>query len=391
MSLTVFIIAGESSGDRLGAALIEGLRALVPDVQIQGIGGPMMHAQGIRSLVPISDLAVMGVAEVLPKLPKLLRHIRETADEVCKQKPDVLITIDSPDFCLRVARKVRAVLPKQRVVHYVAPSVWAWRPERAAKMARNVDQVLCLLPFEPPFMQAQGMRADFVGHPVTTEPVATQNDVTEFKITNGLSDTYPLILMLPGSRRGEVDRLMPIFGKALSLVQIHHPNARIVLPTVPHLHERVSQLAKPWKTQPIILTADGDDGAMRKRAAFVAADAALAASGTVSLELAAAATPMVIAYDMNWLSRRIIAAKLQVDTVTLVNLVSETRDIPEFLGEACTPEKIAAAMIEVLSDPSRQKNAMAVTMERLGRGQTPPGLRAAQAVLDGLNYGSAAI
>lgn len=382
--MKVFVIAGESSGDRLGAALIEGLKSLVPDVQITGVGGPMMAAQGVRSLVPLADLAVMGIAEVLPKLPKLLRHIRETADEICDQRPDVLITIDSPDFCLRVARRVRAARPAQRVVHYVAPSVWAWRPERAAKMSCVVDQVLCLLPFEPPYMQAEGMRADFVGHPVTTEPVPKQDELSKFRETYDLTGTYPVILALPGSRKGEVDRLMPIFGAALDQLAKHHPNARIVLPTVPHLTARVTELALSWPHRPTILGAEGPDAAATKRAAFAAADIALAASGTVSLELAAAATPMVIAYDMNWISRWIIASKLRIDTVTLVNLVSDTRDIPEFLGAKCQPSSIAAALGQVLAHPDHQRAAMTLTMERLGRGQTPPGLRAAQAVLDGL-------
>ncbi len=383
--LKVFFIAGESSGDRLGASLIEGLKALSPDLQLDGIGGPLMQGQGLTSRVALSDLAVMGIAEVLPKLPKLLRHIRETSEAIIAQQPDVLITIDSPDFCLRVARKVRAVRPNQRVVHYVAPSVWAWRPERAAKMAKTVDQVLCLLPFEPPYMEAEGMRADFVGHPVTTDPVPPYDHMFSFRESHGLSETSPLILALPGSRRGEVDRLMPVFGAALDLVLKTFPDARIVLPTVAHLKDHVGELAKAWAVPPLILSQGDKDAAATKRAAFAAADVALAASGTVSLELAAADTPMVIAYDMNWLSRWVIARKLQIDTVTLVNLVSETRDIPEFLGKDCQPVPIAEALCSVLDDPSRQKHAMALTMERLWRGQTPPGMRAAQAVLNGLN------
>ena len=391
MSLKVFLIAGEPSGDRLGAALIKGLKALVPDIQIDGVGGPLMEAHGMVSRVPLSDLAVMGIAEVLPKLPKLLRHIRETSDEVVRQQPDVLITIDSPDFCLRVARKVRAVNHAQRVVHYVAPSVWAWRPERAAKMASTVDQVLCLLPFEPPFMEAEGMRADFVGHPVTTEPVPTDDDLSGFREKFDLTDAWPLVLALPGSRKGEVERLMPIFGQALRLLGTDQPKARVVLPTLPHLKDRVVQLARDWPTAPVVVVPEGPLGGALKRTAFKAADIALAASGTVSLELAAAATPMVIAYDMNWLSRRIIASKLQIDTVTLVNLVSETREIPEFLGAECKPEGIAAALNAVLAEPTKQNAAMDLTMTRLGRGATAPGMRAAQAVLDGIGYGKAAI
>lgn len=385
------MIAGEPSGDRLGAALLEGLKSLVPDIEVDGVGGPLMQAQGLVSHVPISDLAVMGFSEVLPKLPRLLRHIHHTANEVVRQKPDVLITIDSPDFCLRVIRKVRRLLPMQRVVHYVAPSVWAWRPERAARMATIVDQVLCLLPFEPAYMEAEGMRADFVGHPVTTEPVPEAQELARFRDEFHLSQAAPLVLALPGSRRGEIERLMPIFAKALDLSTSNFPNAQIVLPTLPHLRDRVSYLARDWPNKPVILSSAGPEGAALKRVAFKASDLALAASGTVSLELAAANTPMVIAYDMNWLSRRIIAAKLQIDTVTLVNLVSDTREIPEFLGANCKPEKIAAALTLLMRAPDSQNAAMDLTMTRLGRGATPPGLRAARAILDALDHGKSAI
>lgn len=385
--LTFFLIAGEPSGDALGAALMAGLKVRVPEARFAGVGGPLMQAEGLASLFPMHELSIMGIAEVLPKLPGLLARIRETAAAVTSTAPDALITIDSPDFCLRVARKVRAANPAQRVVHYVAPSVWAWRPERAAKMAPTVDQVLCLLPFEPPYMEEAGMRADFVGHPIAAEPAPIYDDVSRFRETYNIHPDDKILLALPGSRRGELDRLAPIFGAALKTYCSVFPKTQIIVPTVGPMEARVRALTATWPGTPIVL-APGDEAArfkVEKATAFAAADIALAASGTVSLELAASDTPMVIAYDMNWLSRRIIASKLLIDTVTLVNLVSETRTVPELLGKACTADAIAASLGDVTRDPDAQRDAMALTIERLGRGGLPPGLRAADAVLDGLS------
>lgn len=382
--LTFFLIAGEPSGDRLGAALIKGLKQRVPNLRLVGVGGAAMQAEGFNSLFPMEDLSVMGISEVLPKLPGLLRRIKQTANSVLEAAPDALITIDSPDFCLRVATKVRQTNARQRIIHYVAPSVWAWRPERAAKMAPLIDQVLCLLPFEPPYMEAEGMRADFVGHPAVTDPIASPSEVEAFRATMGLKAPQKLVLALPGSRRSEVDRLCPVFGAALGQA-FRSQDARIVLPTVGSLAFRVRELTQDWPIRPIILSPEDPDFLIQKRSAFAAADVALAASGTVSLELAAAGTPMVIAYDMNWLTRRIIASKLQIDTVTLVNLVSETRSVPELLGQNCTPQKIASALRELVLHPTTQEAAIKLTMQRLGRGQQPPGLRAADAVLSGLS------
>lgn len=374
--MKVFLIAGEASGDKLGAALMAGLTQLVPDVVFGGIGGQNMQAHGLSSQFEMSELSVMGIAEVLPKYRHLKRRIRETADAILAQKPDVVVTIDSPDFCLRVAKLVKAV-SDIRIVHYVAPSVWAWRPKRAAKMAAIVDQVLALLPFEPPYLEAAGVRCDFVGHPVVAEPVADAAQVAAFRAQHNLGDH--VVLALPGSRRGEVSRLSDPFGKAIGAYAKSHPNLQILLPVAPGLTELVQQMTADWAVKPILLT-----GIYDKSAAFQSADLALAASGTVSLELAAAGTPMVIAYDMNWLSRRLISHMLQIDTVTLVNLVAESRTIPEFIGANCQPDLIAGGLADVTANPTAQHEAMQVTMSRLGRGDAAPGLRAARAVLDGM-------
>ena len=382
--MRVFLIAGEASGDRLGAALMAGLKTL-GSVEFHGVGGPLMQDEGLSSLFDMSELSVMGIVEVLPKYRHLKRRIAETAEAVLKTRPDVMITIDSPDFCLRVAKLVKAK-SDIRTVHYVAPSVWAWREGRAAKMAKVIDHVLAILPFEPPLMRAHGMACDFVGHPVVSEPQAGAEDVAAFREKHGLSDA-PVLLVLPGSRRGEVARLAPIFGEALRPVLERYPDMKLVVPTTANVTETLREAVGTWPQAPLIL----DPGRMsnaeykiEKAAAFGVAQGALAASGTVSLELAAADTPMVIAYDVNWLSRQIIAALLKVDTLTLVNLVSETRDVPECNGRECRADRIAPALLTMLEHPERQARAMRLTMERLGRGGEAPGLRAARAVMAGL-------
>ncbi|MCK0166547.1 lipid-A-disaccharide synthase [Jannaschia sp. S6380] len=373
--MRLFLIAGEPSGDRLGAALMQGLRHLVPDVEIVGIGGPAMTAEGLESLFPMEVLSVMGLAEVVPRLPELLRRRDAAVAAIADLRPDALITIDSPDFCLRVVARARRVRPSLPVIHYVAPSVWAWRPGRAEKMARHVDHVLALLPFEPPYMQAAGMSCDFVGHPVVTEPRATPAEAAAFRARAG----GEVALVLPGSRRGEVTRLGPVFGEAIEQLP---RGSRVVVPTVPHLEPVLREMTRGWPFDPILVTDPAD-----KRAAFGAATAALAASGTVSLELAASGTPMVIAYDMNWFSWQIVSRMLRVDTGTLVNLIAGRNVVPEFHGPACRAGPVGAAFARLMSVPSerdRQTQALSDAMDALGRGGVAPGLRAARSVVDHL-------
>ncbi|UWQ94109.1 lipid-A-disaccharide synthase [Rhodobacteraceae bacterium M385] len=370
--MKLFLVAGEPSGDRLGGALLQGFADIDVAVEAVGVGGPMMAAQGMASLFPYEELAVMGIAEILPKYRHLKRRIAETARAVAASGAEALVTIDSPDFGLRVAKLARDANPALKTIHYVAPSVWAWRPKRATKMARVIDHVLALLPFEPPYMEAAGMTCDFVGHPVVSEPLATAAEVSAFRSSHRMTEG-PVVLVLPGSRGSEVSRLLPVFGQALNGV-----NASLVLPTLPHTRATVERMTQDWAQQPIVV--DASD-AVQKRAAFACADGALAASGTVSLELAANGTPMVIAYDMNWLTRAIMKRAIRIDTVTLVNLVSETRVVPEFLAENCKPDAIRAGLEAILHGDSGQEGAMALTMDRLGLGQEAPGIRAARSVL----------
>ena len=387
--LSVFLIAGEASGDRLGAALIRGLRRSAGrPLELSGVGGAAMRAEGLQSLFDIEDIAVMGVAEVLPRLRTILSRIDQTAAKVVEARPDIVVSIDAPDFGLRVAKKARAACARggdrrPLFAHYVAPSVWAWRPGRAKKYAARLDHLLALLPFEPPYFQAEGLSCDFVGHPVVGEKIATHREAAAFRQAHEIGDA-PLMLVLPGSRRSEVARLSDVFGDAVARFARTHPDLRVVIPAAGPVADAVIAQTQGWTVRPIVLdprAGSREEGAAMKRAAFAAADVALAASGTVSLELAAASLPMVIAYRMNWLSFRLIKAMALIDTVTLVNLVSDTRVVPEFLGPDCTADKIAGGLAHVFAHPEDQKDAMALTMERLGKGGESPGLRAARAVL----------
>ncbi|MEM8775108.1 MAG: lipid-A-disaccharide synthase [Pseudomonadota bacterium] len=380
--MKVFIIAGEASGDRLGAALMRGLKSL-KDVEFSGVGGPLMQAEGMTSLFPMEELSVMGFVEVLPKIRQLKRRIKETATAALATMPDLVISIDSPDFCLRVAKLIK-VESDIRTVHYVAPSVWAWRAGRAQKMAKVIDHVLALLPFEPPYMEAAGIECDFVGHPVVSEPVPGSDEIAAFRKRHQLGDAS-VLLVLPGSRKAEVTCLGPIFTTALKQICQARPDLRLVVPTTLNRAAQVRELVKNWPGKPLVIAPEGtnqDNDKSDKTAAFAIAEGALAASGTVSLELAAVGTPMVIAYDVNWISRQIYKRLIKIETLTLVNLVSDTLVVPEFLGENCRAELIAPAVLELLENPEEQIDAMRVTMERLGRGGENPGLRAAKAVLN---------
>jgi len=386
MTLSLFLIAGESSGDRLGAALMAGIKQLTPDVIFHGVGGPLMQAEGFESLFAMEELSVMGLTEVLPKLRHLFALKRQAAEAVVALAPDALITIDSPDFCLRVAKQVRKAAPHIRTMHYVAPSVWAWRPGRAVKMARHVDHVLALLPFEPPYMETAGMSCDFVGHPVVNDPVASAADATAFRARYDIAPDAPLLLLLPGSRRSEIGRLAPIFGEVLAQLTLRVPGLQAVLPTMAHVAPTLREALDSWPVRPILLdpTDSPESHIADKRAAFRAADVALAASGTVSLELAANRTPMVVAYDMAPISAFLTRKMLLVDSVVLVNLVSDSRHVPEFISPDCRVEGILPTVERLLTDQktrAAQVQAMALTMQRLGAGGEAPGLRAARSVL----------
>lgn len=372
----VFLIAGEPSGDALGASLMAGLKAARPGVRFAGIGGERMAEAGLQSLFPMKELSIMGLAEILPKIPALLRRIKETATEVKRLRPDAVVTIDAPDFCFRVAKRLKGKgIP---IIHWVAPSVWAWRPGRAAKVAGLVDHLMTLLPFEPPYFEREGLPTTFVGHPVV-ESGAGKGDADRFRHEWGIADDDELLCVLPGSRKGEITRLLPVFRDAVAMIKTQHPNLRVVVPTVPSVAYDVRMVTAHWPVPTMVV-----EGDCAKYDAFAASKAALAASGTVSLELALAGLPTVIAYKVHpisaWLARRLIKLRW----VTLVNILLGTASVPELLQEACTPERLATSVHVLLADPvarKMQQDDSAKALEMLGYGGPSPGRRAAETVL----------
>jgi len=384
-ALTLYLIAGEPSGDRLGAGLMRALRAELPEVRFIGVGGRMMGREGLSSLFDIIDLNVMGLAEVVPLLPTLMRRIRETRADVVRAAPDALITIDSPSFGLRVAQRVRARAPGIRTIHYVAPSVWAWRPGRARQMARFIDHVLALLPFEPPAMREAGLSCDFVGHPIAGQPAPSEAEVAAFRDRAGVAAGEPLLLLAPGSRGGEVRRMMPVFAATLARIVARHPGLRVALPVAETVAGQVVAAAAGLEPRPVLVLPEAGEAA--KRAAFAAADLALVTSGTVTLEMAAAGTAMVSAYRTSWLTAAIVRRLVRVDTANLVNLVGGARVVPEFLQERCTAGEIAPALLRLLEEPdsrAAQLAAFGPVMAALGQGGEAPSSRAARSVLEAL-------
>ncbi len=351
----IYLIAGEASGDSLGAGLMAGLKSATGGkVRFAGIGGPRMTGHGLESFFPMAELSLMGLTEVLPHAPRLLRRIRETADDIAERRPDVVVTIDAPGFVFRVIKKLRALPgPPVPCVHYVAPQVWAWRPRRAAKVAKLVDHLLTLLPFEPPYFEREGLPTTFVGHPVV-EGSLGQGDGPGFRARHGLAAQAPLVCVLPGSRRGEVSRLTPVFGQALALLAADRPGLQAVIPTLDHVAPDVRALTSAWPVKATLLR-----GEPAKADAFAASDVALAASGTVSLELALAGLPAVIAYRMNPVTAFIGMRMLQVPYVTLVNLLAERGAVPECLQGQCTPARLAGELSRLLDDPAARADQAA--------------------------------
>lgn len=374
----VFLIATEESGDRLGAGLMKVLRQrLGGAVQFEGVGGRAMAREGLTSLFPIEELSIIGLAAVVKQLPTILRKIRATTAAVIDASPDVLVIIDSPDFTHRVARKVRARDPSVPIVNYVSPSVWAWRPGRAQAMRLYVDHVLALLPFEPEaYQKLHGPPCSYVGHPLAEQANVLRPNVEE---QTRRDEAPPVLLVLPGSRRSEVRHHMAIFGRALRCLKEDGAEFELVLPTMPHLQELVATHVKGWAVQPRIVI-----GEQEKRAAFRIARAALAKSGTVTLELAVAGVPMVTAYRAGVAEAWILRRAIRVSSVILANLVIGENVIPEFLQQDCTPEKLARALRDVLADsPARQRQveAFARIDQIMSTGNQPPSALAANIVL----------
>ena len=335
----IFIVAGEESGDQLGYKLMRALRAKEPGVQFSGVGGKAMTQEGLASLFALDDIAVMGFLPVFARLPLLLKRIAQTAEAILAQKPDVLVIIDSPDFTHRVARIVRKANPNIPIINYVSPTVWAWRPGRAKKMRAYVDHLLALLPFEPrAHEELGGPPCTYVGHPLIERDADLRPNDAEI-----LERAKPRLLILPGSRRSEVARLLPIFRDAIALLVNRIGPIEVMLPAVDRLADDITRQTRDWPVPVHILRGEAD-----KWRAFRSARAALAASGTVTLELALAQIPMVTAYKVNVVEAAIARRVVRVSSVILPNIILGENIVPEFLQETCSPKNLSEALIPLM-------------------------------------------
>jgi lipid-A-disaccharide synthase len=373
----IYMIAGEPSGDVLGGRLMAALKDETRgQVRFAGIGGERMAEQGLRSLVPLPELAVMGLAEVLPHALKIFARIKQTVADIRAQRPAIVVTIDSSGFNWRVARRLRAAGDKVKLVHVVAPMVWGWRPHRAQEIARWYDRLLVLLPFEPPYFEKAGLACTFIGHPVL-ESGADRGDGAAFRARHSIAPETPLLTGLPGSRHGEVSRLLPIFRDTVALLAARHPNLRVAIPTLNHVAAQICAVA--WPVSPIVVETEAE-----KFDAFAASNVALAASGTVALELAMAHVPAVTVYRLNPLTYEIVRRMVSVNHVNLVNLLLGREAVPEFVRNDGTPERLAAAVTKLFDEPSAcaaQIAAYDQALGMLGNGGEPPSRRAAQQIL----------
>jgi lipid-A-disaccharide synthase len=379
--LDIFLVAGEESGDRLGAALMRALRERTAGrVRFAGVGGREMAAEGIASLYPIDDLPIIGFSAIPRRLPKILRLMRFTAKTVLASRPHVLVIIDSPGFTRGIARRVRAGDPSIAIVEYVSPSVWAWRPGRARVMRAYIDHILALLPFEPEVhRRLGGPPCTYVGHPLAAEVGDLRPNADEARRRLA---SPPVLLVLPGSRVGEIERLLTVFADAVALVRQQVGSLEIVLPTVPHLLDPIRKATRHWSVRPRIVVETAE-----KHAAFRVARAALAKSGTVTLELALAGVPMVAAYKVSAIEYIAVGRGIlkRLPSIILTNLLLGENVVPELLQRNCTADRLAVALVPLLGDtPQRRRQIEAFS--RLDAimeiGSSAPAARAADIVLD---------
>lgn len=379
-ALKVAVIAGEVSGDLLGADLIAALKARSGrDIDLVGVGGEALQAQGLHSLFDFSELSVMGITQVLVRLPRFIRRIGQTAKAIIEARPDLLLIVDSPDFTHRVARKVRAALPDLVVVNYVCPSVWAWKEYRARQMLAYVDEVLAVLPFEPEAMaRLGGPKTHFVGHRLTTVPELLETRARRAARGAPAPGAIKTIMLLPGSRRAEISSLLPVFGEAVQDFVARNGDTRFVLPTVPRQEKTVREIVATWPVRPEILIGDA-----AKWRGFAEADAALAASGTVLLELALAGVPVVSAYKTDWLIR-LLNFRIRIWTAALPNLIADYPVVPEYFNDSIRAGALSRWMDRLSSD-TLQRRAMLEGFDRVWQTletQSPSGEEGARLVLD---------
>lgn len=377
----ICLVAGEESGDQLGSELMKAIDArLHAKVRYCGVGGERMTSLGLTSFFDMTDVSVMGLSAVLARLPLIVRRVYQTVDAVVAQDPSVLVIIDSPDFTHNVAKRVRKRAPHIPIVGYVSPSVWAWRPGRARKMSAYVDELLALLPFEPEVHERLGgPRTHYVGHPLSEKVGLLRPSAGE---RNALDADGKVLLVLPGSRGSEINRLLSDFGETVALIKDEMPDVEVLLPAVAHLEDRIREGVADWKYRPDIVC-----GLEAKNAAFRRAHAALAASGTVSLELALSGVPMVVAYRVDWFFRRLkelnrILKLASVDSFVLPNIILGNKAIPEFLDEEVEAGVLASHLKLLLEDSAERKAQLAELARLDGLMRLPDGHSQREAAAD---------
>lgn len=372
----IWLLAGEASGDVLGARLMMAIHEVRPEIAFTGIGGPHMEALGLHSLFPMRDLAVMGLVEVLPQIRKLSRRLNEAVADIERRQPDVVVTVDSPGFSLRLLKRLKG--RKLRRVHVVAPQVWAWHEERVKTFPGLWDGLLCLLPFEVDWFAKRGIAGTFVGHPVV-QSGADKGDAARFRRRHGIDPDAPVVVLMPGSRRSEVPRLLPVFAKMLAQLNQRVPSVQAVIPVSPVVAETVRQSAQKWPVQAHIVT-DLDD----KADAFAAAGAALTKSGTSTLELALAGVPMAVTYRVNPFTAIMARRMIKVPHVAMVNLLAGREIVPELLQEQCRPDLLAETVERLLFDSQvaqAQKAAFHAVIDQLSPPEGTPAAAAAAEIL----------
>ena len=376
MGPRIFLVAGEASGDVLGARLMQALRALRPELEFVGIGGARMTEEGLASLFPMRELAVMGLLEVLPRVRALSRRLEQTAAEIARLRPAMVVTIDSPGFTLRLLRRIAPLgIPR---LHYVAPQVWAWREHRVREYPGLWERLLCLLPFEPAFFARHGIEARFTGHPVL-QSGAGSGDASRFRARHRIADDARIVMLMPGSRRSEAPRLLPVFGRTLALLARDMPGIVPVVASSAVVADTVLRASRDWPVRPILVT-DTDD----KHDAFAASGAALTKSGTSTLELALAGVPMAVTYRVNPVTAAIARRLIRVPHVAMVNLLAKRELVPELLQQDCRPDRLAAMLKHLLTDPEaagRQRQGFAAVLGSLHAPKGTPSEAAAREVL----------
>lgn len=369
------MIAGEASGDILGGYLMQSLKKITGDqVTFSGIGGEKMQQQGLESLFPMQELSIMGLLEIIPHIPNIRRRLRKTIRDIKNKKPLVLVTIDAPGFTKRVVKELQDT--NVICIHYVAPTVWAWRGGRAKKMAKLFDHLMTILPFEPPYFTRHGLASTFVGHPVIESGII-EADGAAFRAQNNFSPNDKILCVLPGSRQSEIHRLMPIFADTISLLRESHPDLKIIIPTTASLKFQIEKYAPSFNVSYITNTT-------QKYAAFKAANVALATSGTVTLELNVAQVPTVMAYKTGSITGWLVRKLIKIPYFTLTNILLHKEVIPELVQQHCTPEKLSLAVENLLiNDVARQSQVRAGKEVRamLKPADAPPSEKAAQTVL----------